>query len=261
MDPVVLTIVLIVAVLLIIAGAALYGFPSVLQRVIVFEYERGLLYHNGKFKQILEPGQHWISGVAHTVQKVDVRTRSVSIAGQEVLSADNITIRISLAATFKVADPYQVVVGAVNYLEELYLYLQTELRDMVGALPIDELLAKRKQIGEQLFENTKERARALGVELITVSIKDIMFPGDLKNIFAQVVSARNEGLAALERARGESAALRNLANAAKLLEDNPGLYQLRVLQTIASSTGNTIILAPSGEGAGLAGLGAKNKKT
>ncbi len=254
MDPFI-TILVILLVL-----AALVVFQLVARRVIIFEYERGLLFTNGKFKRILEPGQHWTSRFVHTVQKVDVRTRSVSIAGQEVLSADNITIRISLAATFKVADPYQVVVSAANFLEELYLLVQTQLRDLVGALPIDELLAKRKQIGEQLFENTTERARAMGVELIAVSIKDIMFPGELKNIFAQVVSARNEGLAALERARGESAALRNLANAAKLLEENPGLYQLRILQTIAASTGNTIILSPSGDGAELAGLGQKGKK-
>jgi regulator of protease activity HflC (stomatin/prohibitin superfamily) len=243
------------------AFGALLALRSIVRRVIVFEYERGLLFYNGKFKRILEPGLHWANGFVHTIQKVDMRSRSVSIAGQEVLSADNITIRISLAATFKIADPYQVTVSSSNYLEELYLLLQTQLRDLVGALPIDELLAKRKEIGEQLFQSTTAQARAMGVDLTAVSIKDIMFPGELKNIFAQVVSARNEGLAALERARGESAALRNLANAAKLLEENPGLYQLRVLQTIASSTGNTIILAPNEDGAQLAGLGAKNKKS
>lgn len=253
------TLAAVLIVLLLLVAIALVILRYIVRRVIIFEYERGLLFSNGKFTRILEPGPYWINNFAHTVQKVDVRSRSVSIAGQEVLSADNITIRISIAATFKVADPYQVVAGTMNFLEELYLLLQTQLRDQVGALPIDELLAKRKEIGDRLLQNTTEHTKAMGIELIGVSIKDIMFPGELKNIFAQVVSARNEGLAALERARGETAALRNLSNAAKMLEENPGLYQLRVLQTIASSTGNTIILAPDGAGVNLAGLGAKKK--
>jgi regulator of protease activity HflC (stomatin/prohibitin superfamily) len=252
---------LILEILVVIGAAALLVFLFAARRVIVFEYERGLLYHNGKFQRILEPGRHWTNRYVHRIQKVDVRTRSVSIPGQEVLSADNITLRISLAATFKVENPYQVVIGSVNYLEELYLLLQTQLRDLVGAAPIDQLLAQRRQMGEQLFESAKESAAALGVALISVSIKDTMFPGELKNIFAQVVNARNEGLAALERARGESAALRNLANAAKLIEDNPALYRLRLLQAIGGSSGNTIVLAPSADGLDLAALRHKDKKS
>jgi regulator of protease activity HflC (stomatin/prohibitin superfamily) len=89
---------------------------------------------------------------------------------------------------------------------------------------------------------TVDKAAELGIELSLVGIKDIMFPGDLKAIFAQVVNARKEGLATLERARGETAALRHLANAAKLLESNPALMQLRLLQALGEQPGNTVVL-------------------
>lgn len=213
-----------------------------LRGVLIFEHERGLLYRQGKFSRVLDPGKHWIFRPVHTVQKVDVRARAVTIPGQEVLSADNVTIKVSLAVIFKVDDPYKAVNTTASYLEALYLALQVQLRDLVGTTPIDELLAKRREIGSRLLESTKTQAADIGLALLSVDLKDIMFPGELKNIFAQVVNARNEGLAALERARGESASLRNLANAAKLLEKNPALRELRILQALGTSSGNTLVL-------------------
>jgi regulator of protease activity HflC (stomatin/prohibitin superfamily) len=180
-----------------------------------------------------------------------MRAQHVTIPGQEVLSADNVSIRISLAAGYKISDPYLAVNQVANYQEALYLLLQLNLRDVVGELPVEELLAKRNEISKKLFERSAEKASQIGLELQLVSIKDIMFPGELKNIFAQVVNAQKEGLAALERARGESAALRNLANAAKLLDENPNLWQLRLLKGLENSSGNTVVIMPS---EGLAGL-------
>lgn len=213
-----------------------------IRQYIVMEYERGLFYRHGKFQHILPAGRHWYNRLIHTIYKVDMRARAVSIIGQEVLSSDNVGIKISLAATFKLEDPYRAINEMGNYQEALYLALQLQLRDLVASLPIDDLLAKRKEIAETLFETAKPKAAELGVALLSVGIKDIMFPGELKNIFAQVVNARKEGLAALERARGESAALRNLANTAKLLENNPALLQLRLLQALNTSSGSTLVL-------------------
>ncbi len=208
----------------------------------VLEHERGLIYRNGRFQRVLHPGRHWYNRLVHTIYTLDVRARFVSIPGQEVMSSDNVSLKVSLAANFKVVDPYRAINQTASYQDSLYAFLQLALRDLVGATPIDELLARRKEIGDLLFENTRAKATELGIELLSVGIKDIMFPGELKSIFAQVVSARKEGLAALERARGESAALRNLANTAKLLENNPALLQLRLLQALSSSSGNTIML-------------------
>ena len=213
--------------------------------VAILEHERGLLYRRGRFQRVLNPGGYWFLRGFHTVHRIDMRVRYVTIPGQEVLTADNISIKISLAARFKIADPFRVINETENFYEALYLLIQLRLRDLVGALPIDDLLATRQEIGTQLSESLTTAAAEIGLTLLAVGIKDIMFPGELKQIFAQIVNARQEGLAALERARGESAALRNLANAARLLDNNPALLHLRLLQALGGSSGNTIVWGPN----------------
>lgn len=236
------------SLVLVLAGLAWLLF---FKRTVIFEYERGVVYRRGKFHRILQPGSYWTYALFENVQKIDIRARFITIPGQEVLSSDNVGVKVSVAVNFRVDDPCKALNHTYNYAESLYAVVQLELRDLFGATPINELLAKRRQIGEALFEKSKGKAEELGLALLSADIKDIMFPGDLKNIFAQIVSARNEGLAALERARGESAALRNLANAAKMLENNPALLHLRTLQAIESKGGNMIVLAPPQEMTGM----------
>ena len=223
---------------------AIVLFLIIIRRVVILEYQKGMMYRQGKFEQLLEPGAHYYLRLTRSVVRVDVRRQSVTISGQEVLTADNISIKISLAATYQLTDPNLAINRVANYHEALYQILQLKLRDVIGALEIDELLAKRAEIGNILLVETVEKAREIGIELILVGIKDVMFPGDLKNIFAQVVNARKEGLASLERARGETAALRNLANAARLLDKNPNLSQLRMLQVLEKHAGNTVVFMP-----------------
>jgi regulator of protease activity HflC (stomatin/prohibitin superfamily) len=211
----------------------------------VFENERGVVYRNGRFHRVLQPGRHWTFAFLEKVQSVDVRARVITIPGQDVLTSDNITVKVSIAVNFKVDDPFKALNSSFNYFESLYSIVQLELRDLFGITPIDELLAKRGEIGKALFEKSRDKVGELGLILMSADIKDIMLPGDLKNIFAQIVNARNEGLAALERARGESASLRNLANTARLLENNPALLQLRILQALDGKSGNTIVLSIS----------------
>ena len=212
------------------------------RRVVVFEYERALEYRDGRFVRTLGPGAYrrWRHRTA--VVKVDVRRRVLAVAGQEVLSSDGLPLRLNLAASFHVADPATAHNSVASYLEALYLVLQLQVRRLVGDSPIDEVLAGRANFGPALLEACAEPARALGLELEAVDVKDLILPGDLKRVFAKVVEARQEGLAALERARGETAALRNLANAARLLEGSPALAQLRLLQHLATTSGNTYVL-------------------
>jgi len=212
------------------------------RRITVFEFERGLKYSRGKFARVLAPGQHWYLPLFTTVKKVDVRPRVVSVSGQEVLSSDGVALKVSVAAEYQVADPDVAVNQVANYQEALYLKLQLALRGIIGRAAIDDLLQKREEFGKRLMELTEAEAAKLGLKLMSAGIKDIMFPGQLKQVFTQVVKARQEGLAALERARGETAALRNLANAAKLLERNPMLMQLRVIQSVGGTSGNTLVL-------------------
>lgn len=129
-----------------------------------------------------------------------------------------------------------------NYQESLYIVLQLALREIIGSTKIDQLLERRNSLGEQLTEVARNQVEEFGLRLLSVSIKDIMFPEDLKKMFAQVIKAQKEGLAGLEKARGETAALRNLANAAKMIENNPALMQLRLIQSLEDSSGNTFIL-------------------
>ena len=211
-------------------------------RITVFEFERGLRYVNGRLTDVLGPGMYWFTSFNTEIRKVDTRPKFVSISGQEVLSADGVTLKVSLAAKYQVVDP----AIAINQIEDchqaLYLELQMGLREIVGGAAIDDLLEKRSEVGARLLERKKAAATDLGLSLESVDVKDVMFPGDLKRIFSQVVKARKEGQAALEKARAETATLRHLANAASLIDRNPTILQLRLLQSVQESSGNTLVL-------------------
>jgi len=212
------------------------------RRITVLEYEKGLRYTKGKFTSVVGPGQYWYMPFFTIIHKIDVRPRFVSITGQEVLSSDGVTLKVSLAANFEITDPNIAINKVKSFQDALYLELQLALREIVGAVDIDTVLSGRSELSNKLMEITEPKVANLGLRLISVNLKDIMFPGKLKEIFAQVVSARKGSLAALEKARGETAALRNLANAAKLIEGNPNLMQLRLVQALGEASGNTLIL-------------------
>lgn len=210
-------------------------------RVTVFEYERGLKYTSGRFVRVLPPGKYRAGFFSNTtIRKVDIRPQYVSVPGQSVLTQDGIGIKVSLTAVYEVSDPAIAINQVSNYSQALYLVVQNGLRNLVSTTPLDEFLAARPRLSQQLLEATEAQLGPLGLRLISVDIKDLMLPGDLKKLYAQVVQARQEGLAKLERARAESAALRNLANAARLANDNPKLLQLRIVQALEQSSGNTI---------------------
>ena len=235
------------AVLVVLILAALVR--ATFRPVVVYEFERGLRYASGKFTGILQPGLYWSVGHLSEVRKVDIRPVVAPIAGQEVLSSDGVPLKVSLAAKYEVIDPAVAVNKVENFRDALHVELQLGLRQIIGGTPIDDLLARRQEIGTKLYEIVSAKAPSLGLKLLAVEIRDIMFPGELKKIFTQVVRARQEGLAALEKARGETAALRNLANAAQLVERNPSLMQLRLLQVLGQQSGNTVVLgvqSPSG---------------
>ena len=135
-----------------------------------------------------------------------------------------------------------------SWLRALYVALQAGLREAIAGRTADEMLAARGEIGPAVGAAVASELARIGVELLGVDVRDVMVPAELKRAFAGIVAARREGEAALERARGETAALRSLANAGRLVEDNPGLLQLRVLQQLGASSGNTIMLGWPGAG-------------
>lgn len=218
-----------------------------IRHVTIFEYERGLKYVDGRFRKLLAPGRHWFLGFFTTIHRIDVRKRYVSIPGQEVLSADGVTLKASIAAEYSIADPDVAVNKVQSYETALYVLLQSALREIIGTVEIEAALSARGDMAKRLHELSLAKAKELGLDLISVSLKDVMLPGKMKEIFGQVVKARLEGQAALEKTRAETAALRNLANAAKMIDGNPNLLQLRLLQAVSDTSGNTLVLGfPAG---------------
>jgi regulator of protease activity HflC (stomatin/prohibitin superfamily) len=218
-----------------------------IKRVTIYEYQKGLKYTRGRYVATLSAGQYWILSSFSSVAPVDVRPQFVTVQGQDVLSADGVTLKVSLAAEFQVHDPNVAINKNFSFQNSLYLTLQMAVREIVGKEKIETLMESRAEFSSKLRELTSAKATECGLKLISADIKDIMFPGEMKKAFAQVVKAQKEGQAALEKARGETAALRSLANAARMIDDNPNLLQLRALQALADSGGNTLVLGlPNG---------------
>jgi len=209
----------------------------------------GLLYHHGKFvAPPLEPGRHIRWGRKFEVAPYDLRKVTHPVAGQEVLTADNVSLKVSLLVTCQFADVVKAVRETQSWYADLYNVAQLALRAVAGAVPAEALLSQRVDIGAQLLARVQPEAAKAGLTVHTVEVKDVMLSAELKRAFADTLKAKQEGQAALERARGESASLRNLANAARVLDGNPALMNLRVLQSLASAqnAGNTLVLGVPG---------------
>jgi regulator of protease activity HflC (stomatin/prohibitin superfamily) len=210
---------------------------------IVLEGFAGLIYHEGKLNETLAAGRHVRWGKHYRLALVDVRKTLLHVAGQEVLSADNVGVKLSIVLTTQIVDASKSVQAADNHAAHIYSATQTAVRCVVAGVAMDALLTKRVSIEAQLGELIAPQAEAVGVQLHAASVRDVMLPGELRKAFSEVLKAKQEGQAALERARGESASLRNLANAARLMEDQPGLATLRFLQTLGSSNaGQTVVM-------------------
>jgi regulator of protease activity HflC (stomatin/prohibitin superfamily) len=211
------------------------------RREIVNQWERALLFRNGALVRTLGPGayRYWASG--YRLRRVDIRPWILQVPTQEIPTADGVTVKVTVAGRVRVIDPVAYVGAAQDPLASLYLAVQVALREVVAQASVEELLAGRAEVGPRLSEAVLG-VDELGVAVEKLEIKDIVLPADLKRAQAQVLIARAEGLAALERARGETAALRNLANAAHLCAANPALFQLRLLQQLSTGPGHTVVL-------------------
>jgi len=210
-------------------------------RVVVQEWERVLLYSDGRFREVLEAGRHRRPRRRRQLVRVSVRPRLLQVAGQEVLTADGLSVKVTLLARTRVADPrrwYEAVEQPDGFV---YGELQVAAREEVATRTVDELLADRAALGPRIVEAVREPAAQVGVAVESVALRDLMLPGELRRAATEAATARAQGLAALERARGEVAATRALANAARLVADHPALLQLRTLQAVEAG-GATVVL-------------------
>ncbi len=210
--------------------------------VIVYDYERGLRFVKGQFKDVVGAGRYTWLGDNQAITKVDTRVQTLTLGGQDVMTSDKATVKISFTAQYSINDAQTAMLKYLSFRESLYGILQITVREMVGNITLDQLLEQRAVFDQQIFERAAPDVANIGLNLVGFNVRDIMLSGQLKQAYSQILAARQHGLAALERARGEQAALRSLANAARVLENNPMLYQLRVLQALDESKGHTLVV-------------------
>lgn len=220
-------------------------------RIVVEEWERVLAYRDGRLVAVLTPGRHRRPRRRHRFVRVAVRPRLLVVPGQEVLTADGLTVRVSLFATCATTDPRRWHEAVQDADAFVYAALQVALREAVAGRTLDELMTDRGSLPSAVREPVAARAAAVGVTVTDVALRDVMVPAELRRAAAEVATARAQGQASLERARSEVAATRALANAARMVADQPALLQLRTLQAVEAG-GATVVLttAPGGSTAG-----------
>jgi regulator of protease activity HflC (stomatin/prohibitin superfamily) len=214
--------------------------------ITVMDWERVLRFEDGRFAELLGPGRHRFRRSRTVLRTVDTRPRNLVVAGQELLTADGITLKVSVLATWHVTDPVAYVTGAQDADQVLYAALQLAVRDSIAATTLDEALAHRDRLSTGLAETAGQQVTSVGISLTSAVVKDLMLPGELRRAATETMLAREAGRADMERARAEAASLRTLANSAKLLEQHPSLLHLRTIQA-AGTPGATIVLTPHGE--------------
>lgn len=212
-------------------------------KVTVMEYERVVTYRDGVAGPVLGPGRHRYSRRRTQLFRLDLRPRLLTVPGQEVLTADGLGVKVSAAVRWRIADPSVFHAAASDAQEMLYAAVQAALRDRVTGLALGDALADRAALGEGLTATVAAVAEPLGITVDAVEVKDLMLSAELRRAYAETALAGERARADLERARGEAAALRALANAARLLEEHPALLHLRTLQA-ASEPGTTVVLKP-----------------
>jgi regulator of protease activity HflC (stomatin/prohibitin superfamily) len=201
---------------------------------ILEPHEKGLLFFNGAFQKILDPGTYyfWNGATSAAVQKIDMRQLQLDMTGQEIMTKDKVTIRVNFICQYKITDPVKALTEIKDYAEQLYILMQLILREYVGTLTLDEFLNQKEEIGTFVLEKLKEKGQALGLTFLYAGVKDIVLPGEIKAILNQVLEAEKRAQANIITRREETASTRSLLNTAKLMENNPTLLKLKELEHI-----------------------------
>jgi regulator of protease activity HflC (stomatin/prohibitin superfamily) len=223
----------------------------VLEVLTVEQGYAGVLYIDGKYVETLPPGRHafWKNVAKVTLIPVDLREAMHDVAGQEIMTADKVTLRLNAVVTYKVSDPLKVVSITDDARQALYREAQLALRAVIGARELDSFLTAKDGVAKELEDILRPRAVALGLELIAVGIRDVILPGEMKTLLNRVTEAKKAAEANLIVRREETAAMRSQANTAKLLEDNPTLMRLReleILEKVAASSKLNVVLGEKG---------------
>lgn len=212
----------------------------------VNEYERGVKFRFGKFTKILNPGWNLILPVIESMKKVDIRTKAVDVPEQDAITKDNVSIRINAVLYYKIFDASKAIIAVEDYRYAVAQLAQTTMRNAVGAVSLDELLAERDKISEEICKIVDEATDPWGIKVENVELKDVALPEEMKRVIAKVAEAEREKAAVITKSAGEVEASENLAKAAEIMSSTPGALHLRTLSTIndiSSDQSNTIIFA------------------
>src|SRR6266496_5593362 len=236
MDPILS--VLIGVIVLILVLLALSGLR------VVQQYEKGVIFILGRFTGAKGPGLFWVPPIITRMVKVDLRIVTLTVPPQEVITRDNVTIKVTAVLYFYVVDPTQAVVNVMNFMQATTQIGQTTLRNVLGQSELDELLSQRNKINRDLQTIIDEHTERWGVKVTAVEIKDVELPATMQRAMAKQAEAEREKRAKIIHAQGELQASAQLAQAAQVIGSQPATLQLRYLQTlteIAVEKNSTII--------------------
>lgn len=211
---------------------------------IVQQYEKGVVLRLGQFRDVREPGLCWIWPGFDRMYKVNMRLRTMDVPKQDIITRDNVPIRVNAVVFFQVQYADKAVIKVDNYAQVTSQKAQTTLRSVLGACELDDLLAKRDKINEQLRDILDRVTDEWGVQVTSVEIKDVELPEEMQRAMARQAEAERERRAKVIHAEGEYQASEQLSRAASVMEKNPITLQLRFLQTlteIASEQNSTTV--------------------
>ena len=211
---------------------------------IINQYDRGVKFTFGKFTGVLQPGFRWIIPVVERVEKIDIRVITVDIPSQEVMTEDNVPIKVNGVVFFKVLSADKAVLEVEEYNYAVSQLAQSALRDMCGKAELDQVLAKREEIGAKIKQVVDEETDPWGIKVTDVKIKDIELPENMKRAMAHQAEAERDRRARIILARAEKQAAQGLLDAGRIIDKSPASLKLRLYQTlseIASEKNSTIV--------------------
>ncbi|SHK73491.1 Regulator of protease activity HflC, stomatin/prohibitin superfamily [Anaerocolumna jejuensis DSM 15929] len=205
---------------------------SLFTQIAVAEGETGLLFFDGKYKEQIFSGNYcfWNTTVRISCQLVDIRTQQLDVNSQEILTADKVTLRLNFVCNFRVTDAVSIINVLKDYKTQIYVTTQLALREYVGRLKFDELLEQKDSLASFVLEKLREKQDSLFVEFTDAGLKDIILPGEIRDIMNTVLIAEKNAQANVISRREEVASTRSLLNTAKLMEENTTLYKLKELE-------------------------------
>lgn len=198
----------------------------------------GLVFVDGKLVRMLTPGSYafWNLHKNVIIDVVDMRIQAMDVAGQELLTRDKVSLRVNLAANFRVFDPVASRTKVTKFSDQIYRELQFGLRKTVSAKTLDELLGDKATLDADIFSHVRDSVAEFGVQVLSVGVKDVILPGEMREILNGVVQAEKIAQANVIRRREEANATRSLLNTAKMIEDNPTLMRLKELEALEKVT-------------------------